>query len=144
LRKERPNPRKDYAKYSDIEPLTRFFYADDYAKIVSSPLPFNPSYDHALLAELLSVLSEKMLYGVDEATWWNGVKEVGVSLGFAANNKDYKANPSAYKGSVSDCAEILRIALTGSKQSPNLHEVIEILGQPVVSQRLKALSAHLS
>jgi glutamyl-tRNA synthetase len=144
IEKERPNPRKDYAKYSDIEPLTRFFYADDYAKIVASPLPFNSIYDHAFLAQLLLSLSEKMLYGVDESTWWNGVKEVGVSLGFAANNKDYKANPSAYKGSVSDCAEILRIALTGSKQSPNLHEVIEILGQKVISARLKALSERLA
>jgi glutamyl-tRNA synthetase len=33
IEKERPNPRKDYAKYSDIEPLTRFFYEDDYKEI---------------------------------------------------------------------------------------------------------------
>jgi glutamyl-tRNA synthetase len=143
IEKERPNPRKDYAKYSDIEPLSRFFYEADYEKMVAAGLPFNEVYDKKFIATLLKEFAAKMLYGVDETTWWNALKDVAAAHGFAVNNKDYKANPSAYKGSVSDAAELLRIALTCTKQSPNLHEVIEILGQKEVTRRLEALASLL-
>jgi glutamyl-tRNA synthetase len=143
IEKERPNPRKDYAKYADIEPLTRFFYEDDFAEIAVDGLPFNPAYEKAKLAHLLSDFASSMLFGVDEMTWWNGIKEVAARNGFAVSNKDYKANPSAYEGSVSDAAENLRIALTGSKQSPNLHEVIEILGKEKTVSRLLDLASGL-
>jgi glutamyl-tRNA synthetase len=56
-----------------------------------------------------------------------GVKVIAGIHGFAPSNKEYKANPKTYIKASSDAAEILRIALTGSKDSPNLHEVIEIL-----------------
>lgn len=140
IEKERPNPRKDYAKYSDIEPLTRFFFAADYQTMLASPLPFNPKYDRAFLNRVLLSFADHQLYGVDETTWWNSLKDVASTLGFAVSNKDYKANPSLYQGSLSDAAEILRIALTGSKNSPNLHEVIEILGEKEVKSRLHSFA----
>lgn len=136
IEKERPNPRKDYSKYSDIEPLTRFFFDEDYKKIIAGSLPFNASLDKSFIASFLKELANKMAYGADEATWWNSVKEVAGANGFALSNKDYKANPGAYKGNVSGAAEVLRIALTGSLQSPNLHEIIEILGRDRVVNRL--------
>jgi len=140
IEKERPNPRKDYAKYGDIEPLTRFFFADDYTKIVAKGLPFNPKFDKEFLKHFLLELSSKMAYGADESTWWNSVKTVAGDNGFALANKDFKAHPENYKGSVSEAAEILRVALTCSSQSPNLHEVIEILGKQEVKRRLLALA----
>ena len=123
IEKNRPNPRKDYAKFSDIEPLTRFFYYEEWEQIVAKGLPFNPKFQKADLASLLRDLGEHMIYGSDEMTWWAGVKDIAKAHKFAESNKDYKANPSAYLGSVSDAAEILRVSLTGSVQSPNLHVV---------------------
>jgi len=143
IERNRPNPRKDYAKYSDIYPLTRFFYYDEWKKIVDQGLPFNPSYDKEFVASFLDDVADHMLFGVDEATWFNSLKELGGKHGFATSNKEYKANPLSYKGSVSDFSEIVRIALTGSKQSPNLHEVIEILGKAEVGIRLHAVSSLL-
>ena len=139
IERERANPRKDYAKYSDIEPATRFFYDEDYKKMIENDLPFNPKFDKAFLKEFMADAASKMLYNVDESTWWNSIKEVAAANNFAIANKDYKANPDAYKGSVSDAAEIIRIALTCSKDSPNLHEVIEILGKDRVIARLNNL-----
>lgn len=136
IEKDRPNPRKDYAKYSDIAPMSAFFFDEDFAKMTANPLPFNPKYDAAFLKAFLVDLGEKMHFDVDEADWWNSVKEIAKAHGFALSNKEYKANPDAFKGNVSDAAEILRIALTGSKQSPNLHEVIDILGKERVIKRL--------
>ncbi len=134
IEKERKNPRKDYAKYSDIYPLIRFFFHDEWEKMLRVGLPF--AQGKTLVKEVLSDLAEHMLFASDENSWWNGVKEIGEAHGFAVSNKDYKAAPEKYQGSVSDCAEILRVAITGSTQSPNLHEILEILGEKEVKARL--------
>ena len=135
--KEKKNPRKDYAKWSDIYPIIKFFFADEYDRLLAKGLPYKESDDHALLADLLKTLDEKIPFGVSENDWFNVVKEVGVSFGYAGNNGEYKANPTAFKGSVSDVAEILRIALVCSNISPNLHEIIEILGESEFHSRMK-------
>lgn len=143
IEKDRPNPRKDYGKFSDIEALTRFFFRDGYQSFVDAGLPFNEKHSKEFLSSFLKELSENMLYDVDEPTWWNSVKEIAGKNNFALANKEYKANPDAFRGNVSDAAEILRVALTGSKQSPNLHEIIDILGKEEVVRRLNDLSASL-
>ncbi len=142
IEKDRKNPRKDYAKYSDIYPLVRFFYHDEWEKMIKN-VKFDEKFNLDLVKDILSSLKEEMLFNVDESTWWNGFKQIGENHGFASSNKDYKNNPSAYKGSVSDCAEILRLALTCSKESPNLHEILEILGQEEVKNRLSTIISAL-
>ena len=64
------------------------------------------------------------------------MKEIGVNHGFAGNNKEYKANPDAFKGSIGDVAEVLRITLTGRKNSPNLYYVMQILGKEECDRRI--------
>ena len=144
IEKDRPNPRKDYAKYSDIYPLIKFFYEDEYLKIIDNGLPLQEKFDKATVSALLKKEEKEMLFGVDESTWFAQLKEAGGSLGFATSNKDYKANPNAYKGSLSDMSEIIRVALVGSTQSPNLHEIVEILGQEAVSRRLGHVAGKLN
>ncbi len=144
IEKDRPNPRKDYAKYSDIYPLIKFFYEDEYLKIIDNGLPLQEKFDKVTVSALLKKEEKEMLFGVDESTWFAQLKEAGGSLGFATSNKDYKANPDAYKGSLSDMSEIIRVALVGSTQSPNLHEIVEILGQEAVSRRLGHVAGKLN
>ena len=141
--KDKKNPRKDYAKWSDIYPIIKFFFADEYDRLLAQGLPYKEDEDHALLASLLKALDEKMPFGMSENDWFNVVKEVGVSFGYAGNNGEYKANSSAFKGSVSDVAEKLRIALVCSNISPNLHEIIEILGEQEFHRRMNLAIASL-
>ena len=143
IEKDRKTPRKDYAKWSDIYPLIKHFYQDEYEKILAKGLQFKEDIGHDVIASMLKELKEKLPYGVEENEWFNVLKEVGASHGFASNNKDYKLNPEAYKGSVSDVAEILRIALVGSPFSQNLYEIIKILGKEIVDKRLDAVIASL-
>ncbi len=137
IEKDRKNPRKDYAKFADIYPLVKFFYADEYAKILANPLPFNPSYSKEDIVGVLSDCADKMLFGTDESSWWNGMKDIVSAHGFAVSNKDYIAHPELYKGNVSDGSGVLRVAITGAKDSPNLHEILEILGKEEVLRRIQ-------
>ncbi len=136
IEKDRPNPRKDYAKYSDIEASVAFFYDDEFAKIKAKGLPYDPKFDKELISAFFGKCRESMDFGEDENAWWNSVKAIASAMGFAIANKEYKANPSAYKGNMADAAGLLRVAITGSKNSPNLHEVISILGKERVCARL--------
>ncbi len=77
----------------------------------------------------------------DNSEWFNKVKAVGADCGFAADNAAYKANPQDYKGNVSDCAEILRIAITGSANSPDLFTIMRILGEERSKARLTQAKA---
>ena len=144
IEKERKNPRKDYAKYSDIYPLIKFFFHDEWERKLAEGLSFPSRYEPSDIKSLLLDLRDHMAFGADETTWWNGVKEIASAHGFASSNKDYKANPDAYLGSVSDGAELLRIAITTSSQSPNLHEILEILGPDEVKLRLEKICQSLN
>ena len=79
-------------------------------------------------------------YENDAQVWFSKVKELAASIGFAAEMRDYKANTEAYKGSVSDVAEVLRIAVTGRANSPDLWTIMQILGEE--RTRARILSAR--
>ncbi|MDY6391264.1 MAG: hypothetical protein SPL80_00315, partial [Bacilli bacterium] len=92
---------------------------------------------------VLSDAAKEMPFGTDESVWFNALKEIGGRHGFALSNTDYTENPSAFVGSVSDCAELLRVAIVGTNQSPNLHEILEILGKEKTVARLNQVIATL-
>ncbi len=140
IEKDSKNPRKDYAKYSDIYPIIRYFYPDEYDKIAASELPFNPAYSKELIAAMMEDF-KGMPFGVDENTWFGFIKEVGAKHGFASSNKDYKTDPSAFVGSLSDAAGVLRVAIVGSTLSHNLHEILDILGHDEVVRRLEIIKS---
>lgn len=80
----------------------------------------------------------------DAQVWFGKVKAVAASLGFAAEMKDYKANPDAYKGSVSDVAEVLRIAVTGRANTPDLWSIMQILGGERTRERIQKQISEVS
>ena len=90
---------------------------------------------------ILSAFLVKYDYADDAQAWFAKVKEVAASLGYAAEMRDYKANPEAYKGSVSDVAEVLRIAVTGRANSPDLWTIMQILGDERARARLSEARA---
>ena len=64
----------------------------------------------------------------DATTWFEKIKTLADSMGFATNMKLYKQNPDAWPGSVTDVSTFLRIALTGKTNSPDLYTVMQLLG----------------
>lgn len=77
-------------------------------------------------------------YSDDAQVWFSKVKAVAGAHGFAAEMKDYKQNPEAYKGSVADVAEVLRIAVTGKANTPDLWSIMQILGEKETRARIDA------
>ena len=71
--------------------------------------------------------------------WFNSIKNMAGYLGFAIDNKEYRANPDKYKGNVADVAECIRLGLTGRRNAPDIYEISKILGEEKTKNRLKIL-----
>lgn len=135
--------RKDFVCYSDVFPQIRFFFRDQYEEIVKGGYPFNEAIDKNVIKDFLLDFSSSNDYSLANDVWFNTVKELGMRHNFAESNKVYKQNKELYLGHVGDVAEIIRVALVGAKNSPNLHSVIQILGKEEVDSRIKEAIANL-
>lgn len=141
IEREKKNPRKDYAKYSDIYPLIKFFDHDEYQKILNeTTLEFNEKIPMNIIKEFLNAYKETDFINFElENDWFNNVKEVAGKFNFCLDNKEYKLNPDKYIGNVNDACEILRIAVSLRKVTPNLFSIMKILGKEEVVSRINLL-----
>lgn len=137
IEREKENPRKDYEKFGNLLESIGFFYDDFYEDIFKEKLPFSEKLSSSIIKNVLNSIKEHLSLEQDEQSWFNQLKQIGESLGFAPNGKLYKNNPDQYVGSVADVAEILRITLTGKKNSPNLFYVMKVLGKSHCDKRIE-------
>lgn len=102
-------------------------------------LPENYPYrqDGETVKAILRAFSATYNIADDNSVWFDKVKAVADSLGFASDMKAYKANPENYKGNVSDVAEVIRITVTGLANTPDLCTVMQIMGEDAVRARLR-------
>lgn len=136
IERDRENPRKDYDKLGNLVEGISFFYHEKYLEIAKKNIRFNEKFSHDDIKEVLEAMKLKLSLDQDEQCWFNNMKTVGETLGYAPNGKLYKQNPELYKGSVSDVAEMLRITLTTKKNSPNLYYVMKVLGKEECDNRI--------
>ena len=141
--REKINPRKDYEKMGNVLDIIGFFYPDLFDQAFKGDLPFNEKFSKQDLIDALLAIKENLSIEQDEQSWFNNLKEIGAAQNFAANNKEYKANPDNFKGNIGDLAEILRITLTGRKNAPNLYSVMVVLGLEESHRRIDKVVALL-
>ncbi len=143
IERETLKPRKDYSHYALVYDSINFFYADEFQKLIDDQTiePFKEELSKETVEKLLNDFATKLIYSEGNEAWFNSLKEVALSNGFAQNNKEFKANPEGYKGVVADVAEVLRISVVGSRKSPNLYEVLLILGRDEVLRRLSIIKS---
>ena len=78
-------------------------------------------------------------HNYDNSAWFDKLKKVADNLSFASDMKAYKANPENYKGSISDIAEVVRIAVTGRANTPDLWTIIHIIGEDAMKAKIERL-----
>ena len=76
----------------------------------------------------------------DKDTWFNKIKELSEKLGYAGNMKEYKENPDAFKGNVADVSTVIRVALTSSSMTPDLYELLRLMGKDRIKERFGKLN----
>lgn len=90
---------------------------------------------HAILTKYLKSYN----HTDDNSAWFNKLKEIADSLGYASDMKAYKASPENFKGNVSDVAEVIRIAVTGRANTPDLWTIVHIMGETQMRERIETV-----
>ena len=103
----------------------------------------HPCLDKNVIKEVLQDFADTLNYEVPEQDWFNNLKALGSRHNFAENNKIFKQNKDVYLGHVGDVAEMVRIALTSSKQSPNIYYVLNILKEEKIKERIAVAISKL-
>lgn len=126
-------PRKDLINGKQIFGFISYFF-DEFYKVEDS-IPENVSLQDA--KEILAKYLETYNPQDDQGEWFAKIREIGESLNYAARPKDFKKEPEKYKGHVGDVSTVIRIALMGRSQSPDLWEIQQILGETKTRQRIQ-------
>ena len=126
--REKPKPRKDIYKWS------MFFDTFDYMFSMPKDFELDPLEKDAF-SEVLKEY-KKYLNLKTKEDWFENIKKMADALGYATNNADFKQHPENYKGNVAKVCEYIRIAITGRKNSPDLFEIMTLLGEKEVLKRI--------
>ena len=122
-------PRKDIANWGDVRAYTEYFYVP--------PTQYEmPELDAATIVEVLEAYQG--VYGAqdDKDTWFDKMKQICGPLGFSPDVKAYKQNPEAFRGHVGDVSGIVRAAVTGRRNTPDLYAIMQLLGAQEVADRI--------
>lgn len=132
--RETPKPRKDIYMWSMIKDKDCFGYMFEEPTSTELDMAEKDNYNEAI-SEYAKIYHK---YDTKEE-WFAGVKALAERLGYATDNKLYKANPQAFKGNTAKLCEYIRLAITGKKNAPDLYEIMTILGEDKVLKRLANL-----
>lgn len=127
-------PRKDIAKWSEIESYCEYFFDELYTPDYTMPENVSNEEAAAILKKYLEVYSHSQ----DKDGWFDTVKSICEPLGYTPNVKEYKKNPEAYKGHVGDVSSVIRIAVTSRRNTPDLYAIMQLLGEEKVRERIAA------
>ena len=133
-------PRKDLRKWADFRPVYGFFFPEIFELVTD---PADERFD-ALAPDMVRAMAAGFAAGYAEpgpdVAWFDQIRSLAGDLGFALRQKDYKKNPDAYPGSIAHAAGVIRVLITGSRQSPDLEQTCAALGRDEVLRRVSALS----
>lgn len=127
-------PRKDYESWSSIKKNIWYMYDELFTP---NTYDFQKIKDHEEISKILTTYLDKYYQESDDKeTWFNKIKELTDELGYCSNMKEYKENPDKYKGSVADISTVIRVALTSSSMTPDLYEIMKLLGPNRIKSRI--------
>ena len=133
-------PRKDLMNAEQIVTFTKYFF-DAWFK-QEDALPENIPAEEA--AAILNDYLETYDHSDDNETWFGKIRTITEERGYAVRPKDYKKNPDVYKGHVGDVSTVVRLAITGRRNSPDIWAIQQVLGEERTIARVKAFIAQIS
>lgn len=133
IEREQKKPRKDIAYFSDVKNQIWYMYDELYK-------PDNYEYQKITdKEEIKNVVNSYLdVYSIDDDkdTWFNKMKQCAIKLGYAGEMKEYKENPDKYKGSIADFSTVIRVTLTSKANTPDLYEIMKLLGVDRMKARI--------
>ena len=128
-------PRKDIAKWSDVKYIISYMYSEKFNK--NGEFEYQKINDETEINQIVKTYFEKYYNeNDDKQTWFDKMKGLAEEMGYCREVKEYKANPEAYKGHVGDISTVIRVKLTGRCNTPDLYEIMKVLGKEELLKRI--------
>jgi glutamyl-tRNA synthetase len=135
------NPRKDLRKWGDFRSVYGYFFPEIFEPVTD---PSDARFS-GLAPDLVRAMASGFARGYVEpgpdVAWFDQIRTLSAALGFAPSQKVYRKDPSSYPGSIADASAVIRVAITGTRQSPDLAAICTALGRDEVLRRVAALAA---
>ncbi len=125
-------PRKDIAKWSDIPDYISYMYDESFTPCFE----LTGNADAALAVDVLEKYRDIVDLSDDKDEWFEKIKSICAPCGCTPNVKEFKQNPDAFKGHVGDVSTVIRVALTGRTNTPDLYSITALLGRERVIERI--------
>ena len=135
IEREQKKPRKDIAYFSDVKNQTWYMYDELFNPTTYEWQNINDKKEIELI--LNTYINDYYDINDDKQTWFDKMKEMSECLGYAGNMKEYKENPDKYKGNIADVSMVIRVALTSLSMTPDLYEIMKLLGIENIQKRIK-------
>ena len=132
-------PRKDFGRWDEVKGYMGFMFDELFNVEEEYPEKFPKEVIKSALEKFVATYDEDD----DQNVWFGKIKDIAASIGFAADMKEYKANPEAFGGNVADVSMFLRLAVTGKMNSPDMYSVMKILGGDKVKARIGVMTERL-
>ncbi len=133
-------PRKDLRKWAEFRQVYGFFFPEIFDLVTDPADPRFGGLDPDLVRAIAAGFAADYQAPAPDSVWFDQIRVLAARLGFAASQKDYKKNPDAYPGSIRDASWVIRVLITGSRQSPDLEQTAAALGAEEVLRRVNALT----
>ncbi|MBD9105853.1 glutamate--tRNA ligase [bacterium] len=134
IEREQKKPRKDFESFSSIKSNIWYMYDEYFNNDVT--YNFGKITDKEEVKTILKTYIEKYYDAADDKdTWFHKIKDLTEELGYCADMKAYRENPDMYKGSVADVSTVIRVAATTSSMTPDLYEILKLLGKDRIISR---------
>lgn len=130
-------PRKDIAKWSDVKENIEYMYDDEFYK-KERTYEYQKVTDKELINKIITLYMEKYYNEDDDKqTWFEKVKDLAEEVGFAREVKEWKKEPEKWPGHVGDISTVLRVALTSKANTPDMYEIMQVLGKERIFKRFE-------
>ena len=130
-------PRKDISKWAEVKENIEYMYDEKFYSI-KHEYPYQIINDKEDINKILNLYIEKYYDDSDDKqTWFDKIKELAGEMGYAKEVKEFKANPDMYKAHVGDVSTVLRVALTARTNTPDMYEIMQILGKDRIIKRFE-------
>ena len=128
-------PRKDIAKWSDVKYIISYMYPEKFDK--NGEFEYQKINDEAEINNIVKTYFDKYYNEADDKqTWFDKMKDLAEEFGYAREVKEYKQNPDGFKGHVGDISTVIRVKLTGRCNTPDLYEIMNVLGKEELLRRI--------
>lgn len=132
-------PRKDLMNAEQIVQFTKYFFDEWFTQEDALPENIPAAEAVAILEDYLATYD----HSDDNEVWFGKIRTITENRGYAVRPKDYKKNPDAYKGHVGDVSTVVRLAITGRRNSPDIWAIQQVLGEEKTIARVKRMIAAL-